>query len=148
MVRNLPLNICISSIICACYLNVYRLKMLVCEKLFRSIIGMLSASISCGFSSQFTQQAELTQFQELRSADDSPACSVSVTPYKSYSVDSVICCTYDCKTLKRQTSNSVNCVGFNYRDDVNTCQLFTNRQRLYFSVRSGCRYFMVSSLKT
>lgn len=95
-------------------------------------------------TSQSTQHCSMTQFKTLLSSYGEPACAVVTTPYKSYTVDRLNRCTYDCKSLRRQTSDTIICVGFNYYDSNNTCQLFTSNQRLYFTVQSSCTYFVVS----
>lgn len=92
--------------------------------------------------------SQMTQFLLLTSIDGYNACPYGTYPFKSYIVDSVGCCAFDCKTLSRHQTSSVpatSCVGFNYLQNNSTCQLFTNSQRLYFVIQPHCRYFKVTT---
>jgi hypothetical protein len=98
--------------------------------------------------SQSTQLRHLTEFKLLLSHDGAPACAVGTVPYRSYAVDRINVCMYDCHALSRVTSSASSCIGFNFNFNFNelnsTCELFTLGQRLYFYVHSTCKYFMVS----
>jgi len=56
----------------------------------------------------------------------------------------VVCCAYFCTT---STSHVANCVGFNYRWNVDQCDFYTSMIASSFSTQTGCTYYSVGGVR-
>ena len=86
-----------------------------------------------------TNRQQFTQFTQFK-CDDIPVCAIS-QPSKSFSVTSKGQCVLYCQQRRQQPES---CVGVNYKEQINTCDVFNYEVYQFKKNVTGCQYVQVN----
>ena len=85
-----------------------------------------------------TNSQQFTQFTQFK-CDDIPVCAIS-QPSESFSVVSKAQCVLHCQQRRQQKES---CVGVNYKEQTNTCDVFYYEIDQFRKNVTGCQYIQV-----